>query len=117
VGQLPIELIGCALAWHRDGAGWVLQLKRRRMGRVIPDSEYPGMWRSVKSRGQLSDMANLSWAKNAVLLSADRELAWEGRKRRAITPPKVQQIEPVFDSGTPLVRYSESMAASLPSSR
>ncbi len=29
------------------------------------------------SRGRLSDMANLSWSKNAVLVAAQRELDYE----------------------------------------
>jgi hypothetical protein len=53
------------------------------MGRVIPDSKYPGMWRSTLSGGRLSDMANISWAKNAVLVAAERELEWEGKKKAA----------------------------------
>lgn len=72
------------LAWQRDGSGWVLLAGRRRRGRVVPDQKYPGMWRSVKFRGQLSDMSNLSWAKNAVLVAAERELEFEDRQRRAI---------------------------------
>jgi hypothetical protein len=76
------------LAWRRDGDSWVLLAGRRRFGRVIPDGKYPGMWRSVKPGGQLSDMSNLSWAKNAVLIAAERELEWEGRERRAIDPSK-----------------------------
>jgi hypothetical protein len=58
---------GCDLAWRRDGANWVLRHKRRRMGRVTPDHEYRGMYRVVLSHGRLSDMANLSWAKDAAL--------------------------------------------------
>jgi hypothetical protein len=49
-----------ALAWQSDGDDWILLAGRRRLGRVVPDPKYPGMWRSVKSGGQLSDTANLS---------------------------------------------------------
>ena len=55
-------------------------------GRVVPDKDHPGMWRSVKSNGR-SDPANLSWAKDAVLAQAVRELAYEA----ANTPSKSQQ--------------------------
>ena len=41
------------------------------------------MWRSVKSSG-LSDMGNLSWAKDAVIVRAARVLAYEA----ANTPSK-----------------------------
>jgi hypothetical protein len=78
----------CDLEWRRDGAGWILLHKRRRMGRVIPDSNRPGMWRAVKSRGEYSGIANLSWAKNAVLVVAELELEFEHRQRRANDPQK-----------------------------
>jgi hypothetical protein len=77
----------CDLTWRRDHAGWVLLYKRRRMGRVLPDNQHRGMYRSVLSRGHLSDMANLSWAKGAVLAAAIRELAWEA-DHPAIDPKK-----------------------------
>jgi hypothetical protein len=80
------ELIGRELAWKRDGADWVLHHKRRRMGRVAPDHEHAGMYRVVLSRGRLSDMANLSWAKDAALAAAIRELEYEARDNRAIDP-------------------------------
>jgi hypothetical protein len=37
---------------------------------------------------RLSDMSNLSWAKNAVLIAAERELEWEARDLAAIDPRK-----------------------------
>ena len=55
-----------------------------RLGRVVPDSRYPKMYRLVRADGRLSDMANLSWAKDAVLGSAIRDLAWDAANR----PPK-----------------------------
>jgi hypothetical protein len=58
------------------------------MGRVVPDGKYAAMFRSVKSRGRLSDLANLSWSKNAVLEAATRELEWEVRQDAAIDPSK-----------------------------
>jgi hypothetical protein len=60
--------------WTRDGAEWVLKLGRRKLGRVFPDNQYPGMWLSRRADGKLSDMANLGWAKNAVLGAAEREI-------------------------------------------
>jgi hypothetical protein len=71
------------LTWKRDGADWVLWHRRRRMGRVVPDPNYPGMWRSVKSGGRLSDMANASWAKSAVMEAAIRDLEWEATQLAA----------------------------------
>jgi hypothetical protein len=31
--------------WIREGADWVLEFNRRKLGRVFPDDRYPGMWR------------------------------------------------------------------------
>ena len=80
------------LKWQRDGSSWLLLYGRRRMGRVVPDGQYPGMWRSLRSRG-LSDMANLSWAKDAVVGAAIREIAWDA----ASTPSKSQVKRPSGD--------------------
>ena len=60
------------LKWTRDGDAWILLYRRRRMGRVVPDTDHQGMWRSV-----LSDMANLCWSKDNVLAQAIREVAWD----------------------------------------
>jgi hypothetical protein len=62
------------LYWMRDGHDWVLRFGKRKLGRVFQDDRYSGMWRSRRADGRLSDMANLSWAKNAVLLAAEREI-------------------------------------------
>jgi hypothetical protein len=86
--------IGCDLAWKRDGADWMLHHKRRRMGRVTPDHDHAGMYRLVLSRGRLSDIANLSWAKDTALAAAIRELDWKSRetcpglRTRATDPSK-----------------------------
>jgi hypothetical protein len=58
------------------------------------------MWRLILPSGRLSDVANLSWARNAVLEVARRELAYEQRAR---PPQKTQQKGGVFEdmsSGT-----------------
>jgi hypothetical protein len=62
------------------------------------------MWRSLKTRGQLSDMCNLSHAKNAVLVAAEREIEFEDRQRRATDPPNCSENEGVFSGSSPLVR-------------
>jgi hypothetical protein len=98
------DLIGSALRWKRSGNGWLLCLNRRRFGRVVPDTKHPGMFRRVLSGGRLSDMANLPWAKNAVLDAAMRELEWEARHKTAIDPLKAQQNAGVFRSTRPLMR-------------
>jgi hypothetical protein len=113
------ELIGCDLYWKRDGADWVLHRKRRRMGRVTPDSKYPGMYRIALSGGRLSDTANLSWAKNAVLEAAIRELEYEARDAapgRAIDPPKCPEKGGSLPPIESLVSLSSQAAISIPSS-
>jgi hypothetical protein len=90
-----------SLIWRRDGSDWQLLAGRRRMGRVVPDIQYSGMWRSIKSRGRLSDMANLSHAKNAVLVAAERELEFEDRQRCANHPGKSQQNGGAFEKTAP----------------
>ena len=65
------------LKWTREGDAWILLRRRRRMGRVVPDKDQPGMWRSVKVEGILSDTANLCWSKDNVMAQAIREAAWD----------------------------------------
>ena len=63
------------LKWTQGNA-WILLYRRRRMGRVVPDKDHSGMWRSVKVDGILSDTANLCWSKDNVMAQAIREAAW-----------------------------------------
>src|SRR5262249_60495997 len=83
------------LIWRKAGTGWRLFADRRRFGEIVPDAKYPGMWRVKLSGGRLSDMTNLSWARNAVLEAAIGEIEYEAR-HAATTPTKSQQIEDVF---------------------
>jgi hypothetical protein len=102
--KLDTELIGSSLQWKRTARGWRLFDGRRRFGEVVPDSKHPGMWRCVLSGGRLSDMANLSWARNAVLDAAVRELLFEARQVAATDPSKCPENGGVFGSGASLVR-------------
>ncbi len=63
------------LAWRKHGDTWILYDGRRRVGRVVPDTKYPGMYRPALSQRRLGDMANLSWAKNSVLVEQERKPA------------------------------------------
>jgi hypothetical protein len=74
------------LSWRRDRDGWLLRAGRRRLGRVVPDQKHKGLWRSIRADGRLSDIANLSWAKNAVLAAAELELEFEGHQQTATDP-------------------------------
>ena len=100
---------GRNLVWHRIGADWVLMAGRRRTGRVVPDAKYPNMWRSLLSGGRLSDMANLSWAKDSVLAAGERELEW-----RAIDPSKCPEKRGVSEDAVSSMRQTGGAATTLP---
>src|SRR5262249_2819323 len=109
--QIPYRRHGgdrmTSLTWRREGLDWVLLMGRRRFGRVVPDIQYPGMWRSKLSGGRLSDMSNLAWAKNAVLVAAEREAKMKMRRthrvplaRQALTIIRdLQAISPSSERG------------------
>jgi hypothetical protein len=60
------------LAW--DGLQLRLGSKHGRvMATIEPDAKWPGMWR-VRHRGELSDMVNLSRAKDSAASMVLREL-------------------------------------------
>ena len=92
------------LRWKRDGSDWLLYLDRRRFGRVVPDGKWPGMFRSVLPSGGLSDIANLSRAKNAVHEAAVRELEFEARRQPANYPRKRPEKRGVFRHTAPPMR-------------
>lgn len=98
------------LKWRRDGSDWQLLAGRRRFGRVMPDPNCAGMWRSTKTFGHRSDMANLGWAKNAVLVAAERELEWELGQQAAINPSKCPEKGGVFRPKSSPVRQNGSAA-------
>ena len=68
---------------------------RNPIFRVVPDAVYPGMWRVVLPDGSLSDMANLTRAKDAAVVMADRGpprrnqslLSWKTYVRDAAAAP------------------------------
>ena len=90
------------LSWRRERNGWLLVAGRRRFGRVVP-AKHSGMWQSTRSDGQPSDIANLSWTKNAVLAAAELELQFEDRQRRAIDPKKCPGKGGCFTASAPAV--------------
>jgi len=57
--DFPETAIRSQLKWQGDGVNWILLRKRRRVGRVVPDSRHPKMY-SVRADRKLSDMANLT---------------------------------------------------------
>jgi hypothetical protein len=86
-----------SLVWRKAGNCWRLfGAGKRRFGDVVPDDKHRGMWRCVLSGGRLSDMANLSWARNAVLEAAVREIEWGVRQQAATDPPFIRDSGAVF---------------------
>jgi hypothetical protein len=102
------------LTWKREGADWVLWCGRRRMGRVVPDGKHPGMYRSVKSGGHLSDISNLSWSKDTVLAAAMRELEWEVCQKAARDPAKCPQNGGEKSTICPNIRANDLGATGVP---
>ena len=73
------------LKWKRDGTDWVLWYGRHRVGHVVPDAKHPGMFRWATSSGRLSDMANISWVKYAVMAQpSETRNGRPGRSNRQI---------------------------------
>ena len=64
---------------------------------IVPDDRWPRMWRLLWPGGELSDMANLSWIRDAAAAIAERgpparnrrRFHWEGDRSdsRAEAPP------------------------------
>src|SRR5262245_50181744 len=91
-----------SLVWKPEGDGFALYSHRRRFGRIVRDAKYPNIWRSIMPDGSLSDMAHLAWAKNAVLIAAERELAYETRPLKvAASTPTLLGKTGVFSSTEP----------------
>ena len=105
--RTAFDLIGTSLTWKRAGKGFRLFEGKRRFGDVIPDSKHPGMWRCVLSGGRLSDIANLSWARNAVLEAAVRELQFEARQSPGKDPSFTRDSGGVFEGISSVVRSDD----------
>jgi hypothetical protein len=88
--------------WSKHADGWALHAigHRNAIVHVVPDGVWPGMWRIRHPGGQLSDMANLTWAKDGAIAVAMRLLD----PRRRIEQPA---------NGGPSMRQNGSAATSL----
>ena len=65
--------------WRTNGSRWELVTAGRVVAKVVPDAVYAGMWRIDLGDGALSDMVNLTRAKEAAVT--------EGRRDHPQTPP------------------------------
>ena len=76
---------------------------RAPLVRAVPDERYPTMWRLHWPDGRVSDMANLSWIRDAGRVLAARDVAderllhWErdAHHRRAAASPVRRNALPV----------------------
>lgn len=79
------------LQWSEAGGVHVLRLGKRTTAllHVVLDKSYPSMWRIRFADGSLSDMANLTRAKDAALHIAVATLNRENRVQQSIadSPP------------------------------
>lgn len=57
------------LSWRKIGDCWELCRLGKPIMLLVADKTYPGMWRVVHD-GRLSDMANLTWAKDSAIAMA-----------------------------------------------
>jgi hypothetical protein len=65
--------------WRRTPDSWLLMQSRRVAAMLLPDPRFPSMFRIKLPNGSISDMVNLTRAKDAALSLADAML--DGRKR------------------------------------
>jgi hypothetical protein len=88
-------------SWHEQWDGWALHAigHRSAIVHVVSDRGWPGMWRIRHPDGRLSDMANLSWAKDGAIAVAMRWLdprKVSRRKTAGLSPRrKAEQWRPV----------------------
>ena len=76
------------LKWH----GHQLKLKSRVLATVEPDGRYVGMYRVRLPDGHLTDMVNLTRAKDAAMELAVNRLN-KGRQSRVEAPPMRSLLE------------------------
>jgi hypothetical protein len=98
---------------REDGTAWALQdgNSPRTLVYVVPDAVYAGMWRIAWPDGRLSDMVNLSRAKDAAMAWGQRNapgkdrnrLGWEKHPRK--TPAEAPPVRFSRPVGTPMRPY------------
>jgi hypothetical protein len=80
------------LTWHRERDGTLVLCRtglRTILARIVPDGVYPGMWRAKMPLGKLSDMTNLTRAKDAAMSIALSILNREQKAQETVSeaPP------------------------------
>jgi len=70
---------------------------RRPLLCIVPDARHPGMWRVLSPNGELSDIVNLTRAKDAALAIAERGPPARDRRRFNWRPLEDRQIWPLVN--------------------
>jgi hypothetical protein len=96
------------------GGDWRLFHERRLVGRVVPDTTHPGVWR-VKLPGGVSDMVNFSRAKDAARLLAIRQM--ERNRNAAEIEKKVVRNQGAFSRPSSPMRLNGEGLAGVPLTR
>jgi hypothetical protein len=80
------------LIWAGRGNAFTLHFanSKKPMLSVEPDATYPGMWR-IRHRGRLSDMVNLTRAKDAAITLALTDLNRHQGAPLAASPMRLNQ--------------------------
>ena len=81
-----------ALSFRRDGTGLAVCHGRAVVVRVVPDERWPGMWRVRYPDGRLTDLVNITRAKDAAFSIALRILQGEETPREG-APARFSQPE------------------------
>jgi hypothetical protein len=80
VTHRPFDFNRRSYEWRQVGQNWELTTASQIVAQVVPDALHPGMYRIDLGDDPLSDMVNLTRAKDAALSLADRALE-KGRQR------------------------------------
>jgi hypothetical protein len=77
------------LTWRESGSGFALYLGGSPVAHVVPDAVHAGMWRVRRPNGFLSDMVNLTRARDAAeaLALASRYRRQEAQETPSEGPP------------------------------
>jgi hypothetical protein len=90
------------LSWHDAGWAWALHCGRRgAVLHIAPDAVYPGMWRVKRADGGLSDIVNLTWARDGAAAIALQALnrGREGQPMKPSTTKRLEALEEAADIG------------------
>ena len=86
-----------------------LYLGKRLAGEIVQDKTYPSMWRILHPDGSLSDMVNLTRAKDACAAMA--ATTQRQRRQRRLEAPRTRFFPPPLPTQPPIEITTLSSAA------